>query len=100
MDDLWELRVRLLLSIQRALLGQVTPNIRVVTATMVSDTITLRFIIDGEISDRSRQDLSVVATEVIADFATHQIEVELVRCDEPRATAEWHFDHLAYMRRE
>jgi len=39
MTDLWQLRVRLLLSVQRALLAEVTPNIRAVTATIDVDTI-------------------------------------------------------------
>jgi hypothetical protein len=99
-DDLWELQVRLLLSIQRALLGEVTPNIRAVTAQIGSDTVTLRWIIDGVISDSLRRDLSAVGTEVIADFATHQIAEEFVRCDAPSALDELLLDHLAYLRRE
>ena len=61
MNELWELRVRLLLSIQRALLGEVTPNIRAVTAQIDTQTIVLHWIIDGEISDGFKRDLGVVA---------------------------------------
>ena len=99
-DDLWQLRVRLLLSIQRALLGEVTSNIRAVTANIDSNAITLRWIIDGEISDRFRLDLSVVGAAVVADFAKHKIAEEFVRRDAPSAMDELFLDHLAYLRRE
>jgi hypothetical protein len=100
MDDLWQLRTRLLLSIQRALLGHVTSNIRAVTARMDATTITLRWIVDGEISDALQDDLGAVGAAVIADFSTHQIAAEFIRCDAPRAMDEWYLDHLAYVRKE
>jgi hypothetical protein len=100
MGELWELRVRLLLSIQRALLGEVTPNIRAVTAQIDVQTIVLRWIIDGEISDSLRGDLSAVGTEVVADFATHQIAEEFIRCDASHVADEWYLDDIAYMRKE
>jgi hypothetical protein len=92
--------VRLLLSIQRALLGEVTPNIRVVTAHIDAHTIVLRWVIDGEISDSFRLDLSAVAAEVAADFATHQIAEEFVRCDASHAIDELYLDDVAYARKE
>ena len=100
MSELWELRVRLLLSIQRALLGEVTPNIRAVTARIDAQTIFLRWIIDGEVSDSLRRDLSAVTTEVVADFATHQIAGELIHCDASHAMDELYLDAVAYARKE
>jgi hypothetical protein len=100
MNELWELRVRLLLSIQRALLGEVTPNIRAVTAHIDAQTIVLRWIIDGEISDSFRHDLSAVGTEVAADFAKHEIEEEFIRCDASHAMEELYLDDVAYARKE
>jgi hypothetical protein len=100
MNELWELRVRLLLSIQRALLGEVTPNIRAVTAQIDAQTIVLRWIIDGEISDNFRCDLSAVGTEVVADFETHQIAEEFIRCDASHAMDELYLDDVAYARKE
>lgn len=100
MSELWELRVRLLLSIQRALLGEVTPNIRVVTARIDAQIILLRWIIDGEISDSLRADLSAVGTEVVADFAKHQIAEEFIRCDASHAMNELYLDDIAYARKE
>ena len=100
MNELWELRVRLLLSIQRALLGEVTPNIRAVTAQIDTQTIVLRWIIDGEISDSFKRDLGVVGTEIVADFATHQIAEEFIRCDASRAMDEFYLDDIAYARKQ
>ena len=100
MNDSWELRVRLLLSIQRALLGEVTPNIRAVTAQIDVQTIVLRWIIDGEISDSFKLDLSAVSTEVVADFARHQIVEEFIRCDASHAMDEFYLNDLAYRRKE
>jgi hypothetical protein len=100
MSDLWELRVRLLLSIQRALLGEITPNVRAVTAGIDERTITLRWIIDGEITDELEDDLSAAGAEVIADFETHQIAEEFIRSDAPRPLDELYLDHIAYVRKE
>ena len=100
MNELWELRVRLLLSIRRALLGEVTPNIRAVTAQIDAQTIVLRWIIDGEISDSFRRNLSAVGTEVVADFASHQIAEEFIRCDAPRSIDEFYLDDVSYARKE
>ena len=100
MADLWELRVRLLLSIQRALLGEVTPNIRAVTAAIDDNTITLRWIIDGAIADDLESDLSKAGAEVGADFDSHQIAQEFLRCDGPLPMDEFQLEQLAYLRKE
>jgi|SRR5262245_23012506 len=100
MTDLWQLRVRLLLSVQRALLAEVTPNIRAVTAAIDVDTIVLRWIIDGEVSDRMKLDLGTVDAKIAADFSTHQIAEEFIRCDSSHAMEEYLLDDLAYRRKE
>ena len=100
MNEVRDLRVRLLLSIQRALLGEITPNIRAVTARIDAQAIVLRWIIDGEISDGLRDDLSAVGTEVVAEFSSHEIAEEFVRCDASHAMNELYLDYLAYARKE
>lgn len=100
MTDVWELRVRLLLSIQRALLGHVTPNIRSVTAAIDDSTITLRWIIDGAIAGDLENDLSAAGAEIAADLDSHQIAQEFLRCDAPRPMDEFHLEQLAYLRKE
>lgn len=63
-----EMRVRALLSLQRALLGMVTPALRGVAVAWSDDRVAARFIYE---SDRSGQVELVqeVETEVLADFA-------------------------------
>ena len=63
-------RPHLLLSLQRALLGAVHPQLRQasIEADIQSETVRLRFEYDGEPDDEAREDLSVAAAEVIADF--------------------------------
>jgi hypothetical protein len=100
MSELWELRVRLLLSIQRALLGADTSNIRAVTAQIDTQTIVLRWIIDGEISDSFRRDLSAAGAEVAADFETHQIAEEFIRCDASHGMDELYLNDIAFQRKE
>jgi len=88
------LRVRLLLSLQRAMLGEVTPNIRAVTCRI------LRWIIDGPVSEKLRDDLSVIGTEVVSDFSSHRISEEFVRRDAPADIKTLYLDDLAYLRKE
>jgi hypothetical protein len=42
----------------------------------------------------------VVGTKVVADFATHQIAEEFIRCDSSHAMGEFYLDDLAYARKE
>jgi hypothetical protein len=95
-----DLRRRLLLSIQRALLGEVTPSIRALTAAIDENGIRLRWIIDGNITDGFRNNLSAAGTEVVADFEAHQITEEFLRCDAPHPMRDLYLDELAYLRKE
>ncbi len=60
----------LLLSLQRALLGDVHPQLRQasIEADVVGHIIRLRFEYDGTPSDAAREICSLAATEIIADF--------------------------------
>jgi hypothetical protein len=100
LNDQSNLRAALLLSIQRALLGEVTPNIRAVTGRIDSDRIVLRWIVDGAISDELKGDLGAVGTEVVADFPIHQISEEFVRCDAPADIRGHYLDYIAYLRKD
>lgn len=61
---------RLLLSLQRALLGAVHPQLRVASIEVETSShiVRLRFEYDGAPSVAARESCSVAATEVIADF--------------------------------
>lgn len=72
------------LSIQRALLGNVTTNMRAITAGLNEFDISLFFYYDGEINENDEETASEIETEVMADFDDHyNIDVNLIRLDYP-----------------
>jgi hypothetical protein len=94
-----QLRGALLLSVQRALLGAVSPTLRGVTVGWQGQVIRLRFYTDGPISSEDREALSVVGAEVIADFpAPWAIDEEVIREDAPEPME--CLEAWAYLRRE
>lgn len=77
-------RCEVLLSLQRALLGEVTPNLRAVTVAFTGDSIHFEAFFDGPIGDEEREAMSLVETEVLADFPPeHRVTHQLVRLDAP-----------------
>ncbi|MFJ6023868.1 hypothetical protein ACIQC9_04625 [Brevundimonas sp. NPDC092305] len=80
-------RTDLMLSAQRALLGFVTANVRSVSGALEREAITIRYIIDGEIDDDTREELSCASTLIIADIEPAEyhwkFEEEFVRLDVP-----------------
>ncbi len=80
-----ELRSRLLLSAQRALLGEVFPALRAVTIRWSKDAIALRAYVDGELLDDDAESLSCIATELTADlWQEMRVDYEAIRCDWPQ----------------
>jgi hypothetical protein len=63
-----DFRVRVLISIQSALLGLVTPNLRGVAVAAHEPSIRLRFVFENDPSDDDRENVSLAETYVIADF--------------------------------
>ena len=79
-----DLNIGLRLSLQRALLGQVTPNLRAVAAKWKENIILIRYIIDGEITEEMRDNCYCVGTVVISDFSSPCMIDELFeRLDAP-----------------
>lgn len=68
MESSVNLRVRALLAIQGALLGAVTPDLRAVTLELTNDSIRIRFVYDRAIDEELGELVSIVETEVGADF--------------------------------
>ena len=100
MDDP-ETRTKLLLSLQRALLGAVSPALREVSCGWQGKQINLRFVYDGEISESDIEAAHIVATEVIADFpADWDIEEDIVRQDAPTKLLQRQGAILAFRRQE
>jgi len=77
-------RTEVLLSLQRALLGEVTANLRAVTVRYDDNSIHFEAYFDGAPNDEEREGMSLVETEVMADFpSTHEVTHEVIRLDAP-----------------
>jgi len=95
--------VDLRLSLQRALLGEVGPNLRAVTCSWEEDCVKIRAIFDGPISDEDTESIGVAATEVVSDLPSEwngSFEEEIIRVDAPQTFRDHLLDHVVYMRRE
>ncbi len=97
-----EIRTKLLLSVQRALLGAVSPSLREVSCGWQDHKISLRFVFDGKILETDREAAHIVGSEVIADFPDDwDIDEDIVRLDAPAKLVLPHDKSvLAYRRRE
>ncbi|MCT4713942.1 hypothetical protein MUA01_02905 [Enterobacteriaceae bacterium H18W14] len=88
------------LSLQRALLGKVTENIRGVIASLDENNILLTFYYDGAITEEDKENASEIETEVIADFDEEfTIDTSVKRFDYPQPIK---LDNgfLVYLRKE
>jgi hypothetical protein len=96
-----ELRAESLLSMQRALWNEVTPDLRGVAMGWDNGVVVARFLYDSPVDDQKRERLSDVEVEVIADLehdTTTNFEVEylpIVVSRQSRALETW-----AYLRAE
>jgi hypothetical protein len=100
MSDIYD-RPMLLFSLQRALLGEVHPQLRQasIEADPVANLVRVRFEYDGEPSEVVRESGSCTATEVIADFpAPWQIAEEYLSVPAPSALSP--LANVAYLRAE
>jgi len=90
-------RSAVFLSIQRALLGEVSSALRGVSVDWDHQTINIRSYFDSEISEDDRESMSSVQTEVLADFPSHGVNMEIIRLDVPAELPQGMF---IYVRRE
>lgn len=79
-----EIRNSIILSVQRALLGEVSPALRGVTVGWNDKSINILCYFDGFISKEDREAMSCVETEVMADFPDLQIDLDVIQCDVPQ----------------
>jgi hypothetical protein len=79
-----DVRPQLLLSVQRALLGEVFPSLRGVAVGWDSYRLHVVCYIDGAIADTDLERLQEVETEIAADFpADYEVQLDTIRCDTP-----------------
>ena len=80
-------RVSILLTVQKALWGEVTPNLRAVFigwSDLTDDSsIKLYFVYDGEISDDDKDNGECVTAEVLAIFPDNDVAAEFLQIDYP-----------------
>lgn len=99
-----EFRTKVLLSLQRALLGEITPTMRAVAVQWSAERIVIRVYTDGEAPADVREDFDAsVVTQVVADFSLPdrgdpKVEFEFTRFDAPARLPDWGV--LVYARAE
>ncbi|HZN96007.1 MAG TPA: hypothetical protein VFB81_25000 [Myxococcales bacterium] len=77
-------RYEVLLAIQQALLGEVSPNLRAVTVSYTETSLHFEAYFDGEVHDEEREAMSLVETELMAEFpSTHSLSHQVIRLDTP-----------------
>ena len=79
-----DMRIAVLLSMQRALLGNLGTRVRLVTCRWSKQDIKIRAIFDGEILDDEAAAMSAAETEVMADFPDHDVSLTFERCNAPQ----------------
>lgn len=77
-------RVLVLLSLQRAMLGEVFPALRAVTVAWSHTAVKFFAYVDGPLTEEDAESLSCISAEVAADFWSGvEIDYEVVRVDFP-----------------
>lgn len=77
-------RALVLLSLQRALLGEVFPALRALTVDWTDAAVKFWAYVDGELRPEDAESLSCVSASVAADFWSGvDIDYAIVRCDFP-----------------
>lgn len=92
--------IEILLELQTALLGVITPNIRGITVGWTSDQIDIIAYYNGTISDDDKEDIEVVNTEMVAKFYPTKITSECIRIDYPENIRNKHLKKWVYFRKE
>jgi hypothetical protein len=78
-------RVSLVMSANRALLGEVSCSMRSVLIKSDAKAIYVKAMFDGPVSDDDRESISLVGTHVAADFDGFRVFDDCVRIDRPEA---------------
>lgn len=82
-----------------ALLGEITPLLRVASIKWNANLIELHFVYHGNCSEKEKERMACVATEVISDFPEHELEVIIEQIDYPLPIPD-NIGEIVYWRRE
>jgi hypothetical protein len=93
------------LSVLRAMLGEVTPNLRAVGFKVEDKTVKIFSYYDGPIDEDDKENVSCMETEVMSDFwPDYQIIWRCARRDYPERMADIAkgegIEHFVYVRKE
>lgn len=90
----------LLLSAQRALLGAIDADVRLISVRRDDATITMKTVSARPLSDDAAQALSIAATEIIADFPDCVIREQVVVSEVVRFQRDSDGEYLVFQRLE
>jgi hypothetical protein len=89
-----------MLSVNRALWGEVSCSLRSVQVEYLESEIHLYCFYDGEISENDSEAMSTVASSVAADFPSHNIYEHCIRLDYPSPLLYEKERHVVFLRKE
>lgn len=92
--------IHLRLSLQRALLGEITPDVRGITYGCDKNKIVIRCYFAGEITEEDEDSMDCVEGEVIADFPEHAIDLQCITLDMSESLAQHTLSAWVYLRKE
>jgi len=92
------MRVQVLLSVQRGLLGEVTPDLRAVAVAWSTGCVIGRFYYERAITDDMVECVNEIETSVMADFP--DVEVRFAAVSAPEGTEMDALEAWAYVRAE
>ncbi len=92
-------RERVLLTLVKALLGEISPELRAVSIKWDSTTISIFFFFHEKISEKNYESAECVATEVISAFPEHKLQVTIEQIDYPEPFPQ-NIGEIIYWRRE
>jgi hypothetical protein len=95
-----EIRRKLLLRFQTALLGMITPALRGVAVSWTDRTIVGRLLFDSDVADNEFECASDVEAEVAAAFPDHEVGIKAETYPHPRPMIERGLDAWVYRRKE
>lgn len=100
LNEAQRLRISVLLSIHRALLGELGSSVRAVSCSWDDSEIRVSITHDKQIDEEDIESASCVETEIIADFPDHEVVVNCNRVDYPEAISLDDDASLIFQRRE
>lgn len=91
-------RVRAILSMNRAMWGEISPTLRAIQISWNTEKIYIFYYYDGEIADEDRFSAECISTEMMAGYPDYELEENIIQWNYPKPIPD--NGELVYMRRE